>query len=560
MNILTSGRQVISLMAVCFFLSSSPLLAATPDRPDAGRTLGGLQDRKPPVTDRSPVIEIDGQPQPPSAVADGAKVALRGLRITGQNLYGEDKLIALVADAVDRELTFGDLEALAARIARHFRDHGYLLANAYIPAQEIVDGVVEIRVVVGQYGKIVVNNRSHLADSRINGVLGSLKSGGYIERQPLERALLLLSDTSGVSARASLAPGAVHGTSDLTVEINDAKPLSGEFFVNNHVNRFTGRTKAGLILNINNPSGLGDTATIGGIYTGSGLNNYTLDYRRPIGDQGAKWGVGFSRLHYSLGEEFAALDATGLAKTVGVYVTYPLIRSREHNLTGRLGYDRKHLQDRIDSTPADSRKKAGVWSLAFSGDSRDPLGGGGFTSFALGFTSGRLTMDSADAEINDLLPQSAGNYSKTNISIHREQYITDRLNFHLYFTGQLANKNLDSAEKLSAGGANGVRAYPEGEAAGDQGYIFNGELCWNLPTTSFQMAFFYDNAKIIPNKNPWDASTNKRVLAGAGFGLIWNRAGDYAIRLDYAWKITADPATADTDKNGRLWLVGAKYF
>ena len=37
--------------------------------------------------------------------------------------------------------------------------------------------------------------------------------------------------------------------------------------------------------------------------------------------------------------------------------------------------------------------------------------------------------------------------------------------------GQLAFDNLDSSEKMELGGAYGVRAYPEGEAYGDQGYV-----------------------------------------------------------------------------------------
>ena len=41
--------------------------------------------------------------------------------------------------------------------------------------------------------------------------------------------------------------------------------------------------------------------------------------------------------------------------------------------------------------------------------------------------------------------------------------------------GQLAFDNLDSSEKMELGGAYGVRAYPEGEAFGDEGYIATAE-------------------------------------------------------------------------------------
>ena len=50
--------------------------------------------------------------------------------------------------------------------------------------------------------------------------------------------------------------------------------------------------------------------------------------------------------------------------------------------------------------------------------------------------------------------------------------------------GQLADKNLDTAEKFYLGGPGGVRAYPQGEATGDQGYRLSGELRLLVPGLS----------------------------------------------------------------------------
>lgn len=562
MNIWQRGRQVITLATVCLFLSTSPISAATPERPDAGSTLGGLQDRRAlPPEKQAPGVEVGGEKKDAVPMPEGPKMRLGGVRITGQDIYGEDKLLPLVGDAFGKELSLSELESLAGRIAKYFQDQGYLVASAHIPAQDVKDGLVEIRVVVGRYGKIDIRNNSGLAQNTAAGLLANLKSGEYIRSNTLERALLLLNDTSGVSAKASLAPGEAPGTADLTVTVSDGAGMSGRLYVDNWGNRFTGQDRLGLNISINNPGGRGDTATIGGLYTGTGLYDYNLSYLLPAGGQGVKLGIGYSRLHYSLGEDFASLMANGLAKTTSVYATYPFARSRDHNLTGRLGYDHKQIQDRIDISGTDSRKKAGVWSLTLSGDSRDSFGGGGVTSFALVYVSGRLTLGSADAEINDLLPQTAGAYDKTSLSLYRTQYINDRLNLHLSFTGQLAGKNLDSSEKLSLGGASGVRAYPQGEAPGDEGYILTGELRWALPAPGLSLAAFYDSGHVVINKNPWPgAGENKRTLRGAGLGLIWSDAKHHYIRLDYAWRISADPAAADKDKHGRLWLQGVRYF
>lgn len=171
-------------------------------------------------------------------------------------------------------------------------------------------------------------------------------------------------------------------------------------------------------------------------------------------------------------------------------------------------------------------------------------------------------MESADAINNDSSAQTAGSYGKANLNLNRVQTVNNRANLYLSLNGQLASKNLDSAEKLQIGGPAGVRAYPAGEAPSDEGYIFTGEFRWNMPDSSLQLIAFYDNGKAVLNKNPWSGvNRNKRILSGAGLGLMKNKANDYFIRLDYAWKIsTTEPAVSDTDKNGRLWLQCAKYF
>jgi hemolysin activation/secretion protein len=557
-NIFRHGSQVIA-MAILLLCLAVPAFSA--ERPDAGTTIGGLREQRLSLMEKTaPGIEVDSMQQTSTPASNGSKFMVNGIRITGQNLYSEDQLLPLVNEAVGKQLTLGELETLTKRISKFFHDQGYLLANAVIPAQDIKGGVVEITVIVGQYGKIDICNHSELRQGTLTSLLSSLKSGGYIESESLERALLRLSDTSGVNAKGTLTPGAVPGTADLIIDVSDTAKMSGQLYADNYGNRFTGQVRTGFTMNINNLSGQGDMAIIGGLLTDdANMNEYNISYLLPTGGQGAKLGVGYARMHYSLGgSEFASLDANGIAKISSIYETFVLKRSRNFNLSGRIGYDSKDLLDRAVGYV--SGKRTAVWTLGLSGDNRDSFGGGGANSFALTHSRGRLSMESPDVQSGDVTAKTAGNYNKTNLSLYRVQHVTDRLNLQLFFTGQLANKNLDSSEKISLGGANGVRAYPQGEASGDEGYVFTGEFRWNLPTPRFQLVAFIDSGRVTINKKNWDTSANTRNLTGAGIGLIWNRPSDYSIRFNYAWKVSSDAATSDTDKEGRFWLQGVKYF
>lgn len=557
MHMNKNRREIIPLIAAVSLCFNTSAFAAT--QPSTGTILNNPGAPSTVREKATPGLEISQQPPENASTENGPKIQVNAIHITGQTLYSEDKLLPLIADGIGKEMTLSELEALAGRIAANFRNHGYLLASAYIPAQTVKNGTVEIAVVVGQYGKIDIRNHSKLKTNVAAGFLGSLKNGDYIQKDKLDRTLLLLSDISGVTAKATLAPGAVPGTSDLIVDIADAAKTNGVVYADNWGNRYSGEERIGFSMNINNFSGNGDMLNLGGAYSGVGMNDYNLTYSLPTGSQGAKFGVGYSQMHYALGEDFASLNASGIAKTISIFESFVLTRSRNFNLNGRIEYDSKQLVDRIDSTSYYSQKRADVLVIGLNGDSSDAFGGGGQNNFALAYTSGHINMESDDAKDNDMYG-TAGSYGKTNLNLSRLQAINNRLNLYISFNGQLADKNLDSSEKLQIGGPTGVRAYPVGEAPCDEGYIFTGELRWNLPTPSFQLTAFYDNGKAMLNKDSQQGDTNSRTLAGAGLGLIWTRSREFSLRLDYAWKITSDPATADNDKNGRFWLQGVKYF
>ncbi len=554
-----TAKILCPLVAALCLLVTTPVSAAPPEQNDNSTMLGGIKEHTLPPQERvKPQVEVK-QAEPAVPVQpDQTKIHVATISITGQNLYSEEVLAPLIQDAYGKDLTLGELEVYARRITQFFREQGYLVARAVIPAQTIENGAVTIQVLIGQYDQIQVRNDSALRKTAIDRVLSPLKSGDYIHKETLERTLLLLSATDGISSKATLTAGGTPGTSNLVISLTDTAKATGQAYIDNHGSRYTGKNRFGFNYNLHNLSGEGDTLSLGTIL-GKDMDDYSLSYQLPTGGQGAKLGIGYSRSHYTLGEQFADLDASGIAKITSIYESFTLRRSRDFNLTGRIGFDHKELEDRINYFGSNSRKSANIWKLGISGDSRDNRGGG-YNSFGLTFSLGQLRMDSADAVAADSSAHTAGHYNKTNLNLYRIQSVNNRLNLHLSFAGQLASKNLDSSEKISLGGPSGVRAYPVNEASGDEGYVVTGELRWNLPDPRVQLTAFVDGGHVMLNKAPWTTEANSRTLSGAGLGIILSRPGDYALRLDYAWKMSSSKAVSDTDRAGRFWLQGVKYF
>lgn len=557
-DILIRVNQAVFFMA---FLLVLPAFASAAVRPDAGTVFGTLQENKlrPAETgsiDIKPDEEKVKKPEPIET-----KIWVAGIRIVGQKLFKEEQLQELVQEFNGKKLTLGELEEAAKRISRYFHQRGYLLADAVIPAQEVRNGIVEIAVTVGQYGKIDIRNHSTLNTGILTKFTSDIKSGDYIQNGTLDRVLLSLNSVSGIAVKATLLPGAEPGTADLILDVSDSVNTNAEIFSDNWGNRFTGKVRTGFNLNINNLTGNGDMAGIAGLLTsGSAMDYYSFSYLFPASNPGNIVDISYSRMHYLLGGEFAGLNANGIAESSSVSKTFVLERSRSHNLYVRIGYDWQRLFDCQGAAGFASGKRSGVWTFGLSGDSRDRFSGGGENRFALVYSYGLLSMKTPDAETGDAIAQTAGSFSKVKFTLQRVQYVADRLMLHLDFTGQIADKNLDTSEKLYLGGANAVRAYPQGEASGDEGYLFSGELRWAFPKKSFQLAAYLDHGRVTINKKPWDLSSNSRGLTGGGLGFIFNRPGDYSIRLDCAWKIAGSAAKSDTDRNEQFWLQAVKYL
>ncbi|WP_397407406.1 ShlB/FhaC/HecB family hemolysin secretion/activation protein [Polaromonas sp.] len=553
-----------SLVPFALLVLSQSLLAQ--QVPGAGSQMQQIPAA--PVPQKAPPeIRIERGTAPVAATADEAKILVRSLRVTGAKAYTEAELIAITGFTPGTELTLTDLNAMASKITTHYAKSGYFVARAYLPAQQIANNTVTIEVSEGQYGKIILRNQSTLSDAQANRLLSGLNSGDPITNDPLESRLLLLSDTPGVNVKSTLVPGATPGTSDLIVDITPGKRVSGSVDFDNAGNRYTGEYRLGATVNLNNPLGLGDQASVRAVTSGSGLNYGRASYQVPFGKTTV--GVAYSRLEYELGKEFAPLGANGTAEIASIYGIRPLIRSRNNNLYAQLAYEARTFQDRIDSTIPRSvtDRKADVLMASLYGDHRDNLGGGGISAYSLTWSIGDLDIQTPAALAADAASaRTNGSYNKLAFTATRLQRVTNLVSLYGSISGQVASKNLDSSEKMDLGGMNGVRAYPQGEASGDQGYLVNLEARLLLAGLServpgqVHLIGFVDAGSVTIHKNPWFTGSNHRNLGAYGVGASWGEPGNFLVRTYYARKLGNEAALSAPDKSGRFWIQAIKYF
>jgi len=551
----------LSLIAATFGLSAlltGPVFAQTLTSqavtpPDAGQTLrDNRQPITPPKASVLPSLSVPDEKDPASD--PNQRLTVSQIRIQGNVHVPTDVLKALVADREGKEQSLGELRAGVHRITTYYRDHGYVVARAFIPAQKIANGIVVVQILEGNLvgGEIV--NHTAVNDHVLQRILDAQSlNGKVIHSSTTDRGLLLLADLPAVGKVAGkLKPGNDVGTSDLVVTADAGQRVDGEVSVDDYGNRYTGQNRLNGQVEINSPTGQGDRLAAQTSITDENLLYGRLAYDLPFGGQGFRAGADVSQSHYQLGEEFADLDASGTAKTAGLYTLYPLIRGLNANvwLTGNV--EARALQDRIASVSTITDKSAQVLTLEAYGDGQDALWGGGYNTWSLSYIAGDLKIKTPAALATDQLgPKTDGDYAKLVVNLSRLQALTPSTSLSASLSAQAASKNLDSSEKFVIGGIYGVSAYPQGEGAGDTGWL--GDIALRHKVTKMvSVSAFYDIGDVRFNKTPYAAGKTGEDLNSYGVSAS-AQVGRVNARITMALHQSGDRATTAPDRNPRLW-------
>nr|WP_314487132.1 ShlB/FhaC/HecB family hemolysin secretion/activation protein [uncultured Pseudomonas sp.] len=541
-----------ALALACF---AHPAVAQT--LPDAGVILQQVEPSLPsPSPSAAPAVEVQSGGQAP--LPESPPFLVNELLITGNTLFSADELHALVAQEEGRPMTLLQIDALAGRITAFYQQQGYPLARAIIPAQTVSEGVVKILVVEARYGQVQLNNRSDVRNGLLDSTLAPLRSGAVIDDASLNRSLLLLSDIPGVGVAATLKPGAAVGTSDLDVATVDNPVPLATVAVDNFGNRYVGRERLSANLTLLNPLHLGDVFTTTLVTSGSGMNFGRLSYEALLNGAGTRAGAAYSHLNYRLGDSFSDLDANGTAELASVWLSQPLLRSRNANLYAQAQFDNKRLRDDIDATDLSNDRDLNNWVLSLNGDVRDDFLGGAISAWSIGLTSGRVNVKSGP-----VTSQPEGGFSKLNANFSRLQGLTPADAIYLSLAAQWSDVNLDSAEKVTVGGPYSVRAYDVGVLSGDIGYAGTLELRHDLGTGwagRWQAIGFFDSAYVKINRRPIGVTDNSATLSGAGVGLNWSGPQQWRASASLATPVGDEPSVAGSQSTVRAWATLSKAF
>ncbi|WP_027214300.1 ShlB/FhaC/HecB family hemolysin secretion/activation protein [Burkholderia sp. WSM2232] len=394
----------------------------------------------------------------------------------------------------------------------------------------------------GRIRKIVVKNKSRVDDARLQRLITHALCHGdqatdvcVLSMPRLERATQLLQDVPGVAIDKApqFSPG--QGVGDIEVTFSIAakgKPMQADLIMDNQGIQSTGSYRFGVTASGNNYFGAGESYAFTLMGTDKKMWTGSLTGSVPVFDDGLRVTGGITRQQYTIN---AGTPVAGVATTAQAGVLYPFMRGLDTNVWGAASV--LHSQAATTYKDYGFASHSTLDSVRFSvqadnGDRPQQLR----TNILSGQAALTLGHQRNDDAALDAGPHRAGNYAKLTgfgfgtyaLTRSGNLFLTGRVN------SQLASRNLDASEKLTAGGPDAVRAYRADEVSFDEGVVINAGLYQRFPVATghqLQLGVFSDFALGRVNHSPWanweqsyvgvPGVTNTRTLAGYGASVDW---------------------------------------
>lgn len=532
--------------------------------PDAGQLLQLQQQQKQSTAVAKDLnLELAPAPSKPSQL----RVTVREIKIIGHHCFSTAQLQQLVADVIGQQLNLKQLQQVAQRITTYYQQHGYGYSRAYLPQQNLSQGIVQINVLEAHYDQINLKNNSRLQQRLLEKFLAPLKQGEQIDHLQMQQQLKLLNQLNGVNTRHVLTPGAHVGSSQLNINVENAALVTGYIGADNYGNEYihTLRTTAGI--SVNNPIGLGDTFSLEFLTTGQYLNAAKVSYAFTFTGQGTRLGLSHSYLDYQLAGELKSIAATGNTTQSSLLISQPLLLNNSAEVFLTVQYGHQHLTDDIELNQYNKHRDIDALTIRLDGSRFDRIVAAGLTQYGVSTVYGQVKYKNAAAAVMDEQgADTAGDYWVSRLYLSRLQHIGEQgTQAYLGLSAQYSADNLDSAEQYLLGGPTHIRAYPISQFAGSSGYWVTAELRQRLfKNAQHQLigTLFVDHAGLILNASPWPGVTGKNQLhiSGGGVGLNWRHRAGYHLQGSIAFPFGAMPQQLSSRDNYQYWLSIQKSF
>jgi hemolysin activation/secretion protein len=507
----------------------------------------------------------EGVAAPPGA--EKVHFVLKAVALGGVTVYPADAFTSLYNDLIGKDVTLAQIFALASEITTKYRNDGYILSQAMVPAQQIADGKVKIWVVEGFVDHVIIEGANGKSKGLIDAYGRKIAASRPLRAADLERYLLLINDLPGITARSFLKPSpTMRGAADLSIVL-DEKHEGGYAGFDNLGSRFVGPYEGQLGGSLYNMLGLYDETDIRVIGTARlrELQYLEADHYEQLDSEGTRLRLMIYRSHSKPGGALTPENVDELNYSGTVSVSHPFIRSRSQNLSAHVNFDVVNSDVEESATQlADDQLR--VLRLGSSYDFVDTALPRPATNLVTSEISRGLPIlgaSHANTDYQAPRPQGTADFTKLTFETSRQQPLTDKIGVLLAGTGQYAANSLLSAEQFGFGGAQYGRGYDPSQLLGDDGIAGKVELQYGETLglnclQSYQFYVFYDAGRVYSRETLQPSPPQSRDRSGTSTGLgLRSSITEWASGfVEVARELTSSAANPNESGNGTRFYLG----
>ncbi|MDR1110838.1 MAG: hypothetical protein LBP92_09160 [Deltaproteobacteria bacterium] len=460
--------------------------------------------REQPAPRSQPQIRIVDD-QKSSEIDESVEFILGSIRVEGATVFTEAELLAPFQDLFDKRLSFGALQAIPAELTKKYRDNGYLLSRVVLPPQSVDQEAAHILLVAVEG---YISSIQYEADEALlvrfkeyfSPIERKLLSKRPLRHSDFERELLLLQDLPGIKVSSRFQEAEVESGSILVLVL-ESEPVSVNLGWGNSGTESAGPGLISAGFDLNSSPLLGMRTSI----SYSQADNIKEYYSFTLGEyfqfsSGLNVNVSFGRSDSQEPDsEFARLfDYQTDSKTFYLGVGYPLIRTRDLNLSLGVAYEHRDSHSTMAGASFNSDRLRSL-SYKVNFDFSDEFGG--VTQLNATISQGLNVFKATDFEPFSSNSLAAAEYFKADLYLSRNQRLPFGFGLRLSAEAMLADRVLASYNKFSFGGGLFGRGYDSGTLEGDKAVAASLEPYW---THSFGDRFtlqpfgFIDYGRVWP--------------------------------------------------------------
>lgn len=576
--------RTVNLAGLAALTCCTPLLAQVPPGATPGGALPRVEPAVQPQARGGDLFEIPRVYDRPLGLEEGPRILVKAFKLQGATDRPEHEVrvaeVQAILDAASaaqpaQGFSINQLQEAANKVAAYYREHGYILAQAFVPAQQVTNGEVVVQVLEGRLAGVVVEGNQGYSADTLRRPFDSL-IGEPLDKDSIESALLTLTNYPGVTAFGVLGAGREVGTTNLTLRVQSEDRFRIESVLDNYGTQFAGEYRGQVTLTFNDPLHQADRLKLTGLYARSSSGGAShgayggLDYEIPLFSPNDSLRFVHLTNAYNVGAAAAGVtttDSKGDTRVDELGFRHDFARSRLGSASIGLAFNVKSAtfkspptvvyDDKLTTARIDAQ-----WEridTRFRGVNRIALS---YTHGFNGLLDSLDAYDPANTAANTHVSRlgASGEFNKVSVQLQRLQRITRYTSVVLRVDGQFTNDPLVSLEQFSMGGPDSVRAYPVAELLAEKGGVASLELVTGAPGFAnrpafgnttwgqvLQVSLFVDYANGSLNAPLTASQSSSNHLAGAGVGVQFSLPGRVFSRLDVATPLTDRKPSNDRD-------------